>query len=156
MHLIIKLNEPMNYPIIIIPVLVGCTAQFVKFLLLINKNGTLEFKYMLGPGHMPSAHTAFVVSLMTIVAYFDGIFSTTFAISTVLSYIVIYDAANIRTNIGYNGKIVNRLIREIPGIEKESYPILKEVVGHKPIEILVGAILGFVLTIFLIILLKNF
>jgi acid phosphatase family membrane protein YuiD len=102
---------------------------------------------------MPSAHTAFVISLATAAAYFDGVFSTTFAISIVLSYIVIYDAANIRTNIGYNGKIVNQLIKDVPGIKKESYPILKEIVGHRPMEILIGTILGFVLTMFLIILL---
>ena len=104
---------------------------------------------------MPSAHTAFVISLATTIAYFDGVFSTTFAISIVLSYIVIYDAANIRTNIGYNGKIVNQLIKEVPGIEEENYPILKEIVGHRPIEILIGAIFGFALTALLIILSGN-
>ena len=145
----------MIYPIVIVPIIVGCATQFAKFLLLAKKNKEIKCGYLLSPGHMPSAHTAFVVSLMTIVSYFDGIFSTTFAISTVLSYIVIYDAANIRTNIGYNGKIVNKLIGEIPGIKKESYPILKEIVGHKPLEILVGAIFGFILTILLIIILEK-
>ena len=142
----------MNYPIVIIPIIVGCTAQGIKFLLLAKENRKIEFKYLLSPGHMPSAHTAFVISLSTTVGYFDGIFSTTFAISIVLSYIVIYDAANIRTNIGYNGKIVNRLIKEIPEIKKENYPILKEIVGHKPLEIIAGAILGIVLTIIILVL----
>ena len=99
---------------------------------------------------MPSAHTAFVVSLATAVFYFDGMFSTSFAISVVLAYIVIYDAVNIRTNIGYNGKIVNRLIKEIQNIEKEEYPILREVVGHKPEEAFVGAVFGFTLSVLLI------
>jgi acid phosphatase family membrane protein YuiD len=121
----------------------------------VKKNKKIEYRYLLSPGHMPSAHTAFVISLATTVAYFDGVFSTTFAISIVLSYIVIYDAANIRTNIGYNGEIVNHLIREIPGIKKENYPILKEVVGHKPMEVLAGAILGFILTVLLIILIEK-
>ena len=102
---------------------------------------------------MPSAHTAFVVSLATIVFYFDGILSTTFAISVVLAYIVIYDAVNIRTNIGHNGKIVNQLIKEIPTIEKEKYPTLKEVVGHKLEEAFVGAVFGFALSILLILIL---
>ena len=102
---------------------------------------------------MPSAHTAFVVSLATVVAFFDGIYSTTFAISFVLAYIIIYDALKIRTNIGYNGKVINKLIGDIPEIKKEDYPILRERVGHKPLEVLIGAILGFTLTIFLIIVL---
>ena len=145
----------MIYPIVIIPIIVGCAAQFIKFLLLVKKDKKIKCGYLLTPGHMPSAHTAFVISLATTVAYFDSVFSTTFAVSIVLSYIVIYDAANIRTNIGYNGKIVNQLIKEIPSIKKESYPILKEIVGHKPLEILVGAILGFALTTFLIIVLEK-
>ena len=140
----------MDYPIVIIPIIVGCATQFTKFLLLAVKNKKLKFKSLFGPGHMPSAHTAFVVSLATTVFYFDGMLSTSFAISVVLAYIVVYDAVNIRTNIGYNGKIVNRLIKEIPNIEKEKYPILREVVGHKPEEAFVGAVFGFTLSVLLI------
>ena len=143
----------MDYPIVIIPIVVGCAAQFTKFLLLAAKNKKLEFKSLFRPGHMPSAHTAFVVSLATIIFYFDGAFSTSFAISIVLAYIVIYDAVNIRMNIGHNGKIVNQLIKEIPNIEKEKYPILKEVVGHKPKEAFVGAVFGLVLSVLLILVL---
>jgi len=141
----------MNYPLFIIPIIVGCAAQFTKFLLLAAKSKKLKFRSLFGPGHMPSAHTAFVVSLATVVAYFDGIFSTTFAISVIIAYVIIYDAVNIRTNIGYNGKVVNQLIKEIPNINKENYKVLREVVGHKPKEIFIGAIFGFILSILLII-----
>ena len=149
------LNKPMIYPIVIIPIIVGCIAQSIKFLLFTIKHKKIELKFIFISGHMPSAHTAFVVSLVTVIAFFDGIYSTTFAISFVLTYIVVYDALKIRTNIGYNGKTINKLIREITEIEKEDYPILRERVGHKPLEVLVGAILGFTLTIFLIIILEK-
>ena len=142
----------MIYPIVIIPIIVGCATQSVKVLLHIIKYKKMNLKFLLISGHMPSAHTAFVISITTVVAFFDGIYSAAFAISLVLSYIVIYDALKIRTNIGYNGEVVNRLIKEIPGIKKEDYPILRERVGHKPLEVLVGAIFGFILTIFLIVL----
>ena len=145
----------MIYPIFIIPVIVGCAVQSVKILLHIIKYKKMDPKFLLISGHMPSAHTAFVVSITMVVAFFDGIYSTAFAISFVFSYIVIYDALNIRTNIGYNGEVVNKLVKEIPGIKKENYPILRERVGHKPLEVLVGAILGFILTMFLIALLEN-
>ena len=115
----------------------------------------MDLKFLLISGHMPSAHTAFVVSITIVAAFFDGIYSTAFAISFVFSYIVVYDALKIRTNIGYNGRALNKLIQEIPNIEKKNYPILRERVGHKPLEVLVGAILGFILTIFLIILLEK-
>jgi uncharacterized protein len=145
----------MIYPIFIIPVIVGCVAQGLKFILSIVKHNKIEFKFLFTSGHMPSAHTAFVISLVMIVAKYDSIYSTTFAISFVLAYIVIYDALKIRTNIGYNGKVVNKLVREVPGIEKNGYPILRERVGHKPLEVLVGAILGFVSTILFISILES-
>ncbi|MEA2097671.1 MAG: divergent PAP2 family protein [Patescibacteria group bacterium] len=140
----------MVYPIFIIPIIVGCATQCVKVLLHAKKCKKIDPKFLLISGHMPSAHSAFVVSITTIVAFFNGIYSTAFAISFVFSYIVIYDALKIRTNIGYNGEALNKLIREIPEIKKEAYPILRERVGHKPMEVLIGSVLGFALTIFLI------
>ena len=145
----------MLYPIVIIPIIVGCMTQSIKFLLSIIKHKRIDLKFLLISGHMPSAHSAFVISLATVIAFFDGIFSTTFTVSFVLAYIVIYDALKIRTNIGYNGTALNKLVREIPGIKKENYPILRERVGHRPMEVLAGSVLGFILTIFLIILLGN-
>jgi len=145
----------MVYPIFIIPIIIGCATQCAKVLLHTKKSRKLDLKFLLISGHMPSAHSAFVVSITTVVAFFDGICSTAFAISFVFSYIVIYDALKIRTNIGYNGETLNKLVQEIPDIEKENYPVLRERVGHKPLEVLVGAILGFILTIFLIILFEK-
>lgn len=143
----------MNYPIIIIPIIVGSTTQLIKFLLFIIKHKKVDLKFLVTSGHMPSAHSAFVVSLITVVAFFDGIFSTTFTISFVLAYIIIYDALKIRTNIGYNGAIINKLVKNLPKNKQNGYPILRERVGHLPLEVLVGIILGFTLTILLIIIL---
>ena len=145
----------MAYPIVIIPVLVGCIVQLTKFMLSIIRHGKMEWKYLFGPGHMPSAHTAFVVSLVVVVARLDTIYSTNFAISFVFAYIVIYDALKIRTNIGYNGAVMNKLIKNIPGIKKEDYPPLKERVGHKPLEVLVGGIMGVILTVLLVFILND-
>ena len=140
----------MNYPIVLIPIIIGITTQFTKFLLSIIKHKKIELKYLLISGHMPSAHTSFVVSLATCMAYYDGIYSSTFTISVIFAFIVIHDAIRIRMNIGENGKIVNKLIREIDGINKNDYPTLRERVGHKPLEVLVGGIFGFLMTILLI------
>ncbi|MDF1498500.1 MAG: divergent PAP2 family protein [Patescibacteria group bacterium] len=140
----------MIYPIVIIPIIVGTIAQVMKFVLSVFRHKKIEVKYLFISGHMPSAHTAFVTSLATCMAYFDGINSSTFTISIVFAFIVIHDAVKIRMNIGENGKIVNKLIQEIPGIKKDNYPILRERVGHKPLEVLAGGVLGFILTILLI------
>ena len=136
--------------IVLIPIIVGLSAQIIKFIFSIFRHKEVKLKFLFISGHMPSAHTAFVVSLATCLAYRDGIYSSTFAISVVFAFIVIHDAIRIRMNIGENGKIVNKLIKEVPGINKEDYPILRERVGHKPLEVFVGGILGVFLTIFLI------
>lgn len=143
-------NTTMIYPIVLIPIIIGITTQLTKFLLSIIKHKKIELKYLLISGHMPSAHTAFVVSITTIVGIRETIFSTLFAITFVFSYIVVYDALKIRINIGKNGKIINKLVREISGINEDDYPILRERVGHKPLEVLVGGIFGFLMTILLI------
>lgn len=140
----------MIYPIVLIPIIVGVITQLTKFSLFIIKYRKIEMKHLLISGHMPSAHTAFVVSITTIIALRETIFSTLFAISFVFSYIVIYDALKIRINIGENGKIINRLVKEIPEIKKEDYPILREKVGHKIEEAIVGGIFGFFITILLV------
>ena len=149
------LTATMVYPIVIIPIIVGCVAQLIKFLLFVIRHKKIKLRFFFTSGHMPSAHAAFVVSLVTLIAFFDGILSTTFTVSFAFAYIVIHDALQIRTNIGYNGKVINKLIREVSGIKKENYPILRERVGHRPIEVLAGTVLGFALTMFLIILLEN-
>jgi len=123
-------------------------------MLSIIRHRKIELKYLFGPGHMPSAHTAFVISLLVTVAYYEGVYSTAFAISFVFTYIVIYDAMKIRVNIGYNGRVINKLVREIRGIKKEDYPILKERVGHRPLEIFIGGSLGLMLTVLLLVLLE--
>ena len=140
----------MTYPIILIPIIIGITTQLTKFLLSIIRHKKIDLKYLLISGHMPSAHTAFVVSITTIVGLKETVFSTLFAVTFVFSYIVIYDALKIRINIGENGKIINKLIKEIPGINSSNYPLLRERVGHRPIEVLVGGFFGFFITILLI------
>lgn len=145
----------MTYPFFIVPIIAGCITQATKFILSIVKHDKVEIKYLLTSGHMPSSHTAFVVSLTTMVAIKEGFSSMLFAITFVFSYIVIYDAMFIRTNIGHNGKVMNDLIREITGIKKENYPILRERVGHKPLEVLVGGVMGLAITSILMLFLEN-
>ncbi len=145
----------MIYPLFIIPVIVGCITQATKFALSIVKHGKIEIKYLLTSGHMPSSHTAFVISLTTMIAFKEGLLSTLFAASFVFSYIIIYDALYIRSNIGYNGRSINKLVSEISGINKENYPTLRERVGHKPSEVFVGGVMGFILTVALMLIFES-
>jgi len=137
----------MHYPFIVIPALTGVFTQMVKLLLSVIRHKRFDIKYLFTPGHMPSSHTAFAVSLVTLVGYYQGIDSMDFAIAMCLGYVVVYDAMNIRIHIGRNGEAINRMVKEL---DLKGYPILKERVGHLPQEVLVGGILGFLFTMALI------
>lgn len=137
----------MQYPFILVPLLTGVFTQVVKFLLSVIRHKKLELRYLFTPGHMPSSHTSFVVSLATVVGYYEGLASTDFAITVCLAYVVIYDAMNIRIHIGHNGEAINRLTQEL---NLKDYPLLKERVGHLPQEVLVGGILGFLFSMILV------
>ena len=136
------------YLVFLIPITVGIITQLIKFALYSYKHG-FNVEYAFTHGHMPSAHTSLVVSLLVSVAYYESIRSGAFALSAVLAFIVIDDAARIRMYLGDQGRYLNMLVQQL-GIEKEKFPRLKERVGHRVSEIIGGAFVGLFLTILLI------
>lgn len=135
------------YYIIIIPILVGGIVQITKFIAFSLKHGW-DWRYAMTHGHMPSAHTGFIISLLTAVGYYDGIHTGAFAVAMGLAIIVIDDAARLRMYMGDQGRYLNMLIRELK-VDEGQFPRLKERMGHRVSEVIVGGILGFVLTILL-------
>lgn len=99
-----------------------------------------------GHGHMPSAHTGFVMSLVTSVGYYSGMNSGAFAVALILAIIVIDDSIRLRMYIGDQGFYINRLIRHL-NLKLEEFPKLKERTGHKISEVIVGGLLGILLTL---------
>lgn len=137
------------HAIFIIPVIVGLVTQVIKFIVYSLKHGW-NIQYAMTHGHMPSAHTAFITSLVTSVALFDGdgIKSGAFAVSIILAIIVIDDAVRLRMYMGDQGRYLNMLIRQL-NISEEQFPRLKERVGHRISEVIVGGIFGIALTLIL-------
>jgi hypothetical protein len=138
-----------QYKIFIIPIIVGTAVQIIKFTFYSIKNGW-NIRYVMTHGHMPSAHTAFVTALITSVALFDddGLKSGAFAVAVILAVIVIDDAVRLRMYMGDQGRYLNMLIRQL-NINEEQFPRLKERMGHKVKEVIVGGILGVLFTIIL-------
>lgn len=135
------------YYIFLLPAFIGTLVQMLKFVIYSIKNGW-NFQYAFTHGHMPSAHTAFVVSLVTSIGYYAGMNSGAFAVAVALAIIVIDDAARLRMYLGDQGRYLNMLIRQL-NINEEQFPRLKERVGHRINEIIIGGILGFALTLIL-------
>lgn len=128
-------------------------AQFVKVPLNYITNRTLNFGLSFSTGGMPSSHSAAVASLSTAIGISSGVSSSLFAISMVFSVIIMFDAAGIRRHAGEQAVVINRLIEEFRDFfnemkalpnkpEFEQRKALKELLGHRPIEVIVGGLFG--------------
>jgi uncharacterized protein len=129
-------------------------AQFLKIPIHLIMERKLKPSLFFSTGGMPSSHTATVVSLATSVGLLEGFDSTFFAISAILAIIVMHDATGVRRHAGQHAAILNDLLRDFrllketvnPNLERnEKEQKLKELLGHKPIEVFFGAILGIII-----------
>jgi len=110
-------------------------ASLVKVIIDYIKKKKISKKTVFSTGGMPSAHTAPVVALTTVIALSDGVGSVLFAISALFSTIVIVDALQVRRAVGEQGKAINDLLPK-----KAERPYFAR--GHKPIEVFIGALIG--------------
>ncbi len=134
----------------LIPLVAVITAQIIKVALMTAKTGVFDKSYFLKHGRMPSAHTTLATSLATVVFWHEGIYSSAFAISMALTFIVIDDAVRFRFYLGQQAKAINRLVQELPAEKVAQYPRLHETLGHYPQEVLVGALYGIGVALLLI------
>lgn len=141
-----------KYYVFLIPIFIGSIIHLIKFVLFYfrhNRDLDYALEHGLTYGHMPSSHTGFAVSLITSVGYYEGISTGSFAVALALAIIIVDDAIRLRIQLGDQAKHMNKLAEEL-GLDPQKFPRLKERVGHKKIEVIIGAILGFFFTIWLI------
>ncbi len=102
---------------------------------------------LFGTGGMPSSHSAAVCALATSCGFFAGWDSAPFAVSVLFAIIVMVDATGVRRETGEQSKVLNRIMRDLFSAEHagEVNQNLKELVGHTPLQVAMGALLGFVL-----------
>ena len=122
-------------------------AQVLKTILYAAINKTFDIKRLFGDGGMPSGHSATVTSMAISCGLVYGFDSGIFAIAAIVAIIVMHDATGVRLETGKQAKIINELVehlkdKRIPDEEK-----LKEFVGHTPLQVLCGAILGVIVAI---------
>ena len=131
---------------IIIPVCAWAIAQISKMFVAQFQGKGLDFRYLISSGGMPSSHSALVTALATTVGMLRGFGTTEFAITVILSLIVLYDAAGVRQAASKQAIVLNNIIREF----KQRQPIitlqadLRELIGHTPFQVVVGAAIGIV------------
>ncbi len=110
-----------------------------------------DIRRMFGDGGMPSCHSATVTSLATITGISFGLASFEFGMATILAIVVCHDAMGVRLETGKQAVILNEIIKAFDDLSAEKLPEvkLKEFVGHTPIQVLAGIILGFFMALIL-------
>lgn len=114
-------------------------AQVLKTILHLIMYKKLDFERLYGDGGMPSGHSATVSSLATICGLYCGFNSVEFAISAVLAIIVCHDATGVRRETGRHAEILNQLVKSLETGEPVD---LKELVGHTPLQVFAGMLIG--------------
>ncbi|MBR3934973.1 MAG: divergent PAP2 family protein [Oscillospiraceae bacterium] len=119
-------------------------AQVLKVIIYAIINKTWDFSRLFGDGGMPSGHSATVSSLAVISALQFGFGSFEFAVTAVLAIIVCHDAMGVRREAGKHAKLLNLLVDSYEKFSKNELPevVLKEFVGHTPLQVTTGIILG--------------
>lgn len=143
-----------EYIYLIVPFVSMVTAQVIKFIIESIQHRKVRWGRLFnGCGGMPSTHTAFTFSLVMLIAFKDGITSISFAIALVFALVVAYDAMGLRMESGNQAVAINRILDEIFSDKtKDGVKHLKEQLGHKPLEVVMGMVLGTAISmIFLVI-----
>ena len=131
-----------SYEIIVNGIEAAIVAQLLKFVGHFIKTKKVDFQVLATTGGMPSSHTAGVISLSTTVGFICGFDSVEFAIALGYSLVVMYDAAGLRRSTGKIAACLNKIRDDFYANGQMPTERLKELLGHTPFEVFVGALLG--------------
>jgi uncharacterized protein len=124
------------------PLLAWSIAQVSKVILSSVRRRRLNLRVLAETGGMPSSHSAITMGLTAAVGKYSGLNSAAFAIALIFSFVVMYDAAGLRRAAGRQAEILNRLVEDLFHMRGVQEAKLRELLGHTPFEVLVGAALG--------------
>jgi len=124
------------------PLLAWGIAQFLKVALVSARQRRLNLRVLAETGGMPSSHSALVTGLTFGIGRINGFNSAPFAIALIFAFVVMYDAAGVRRAAGRQAAVLNRLVEDLVAMRGIQEDRLRELLGHTPVEVLVGAALG--------------
>lgn len=139
------LKQIMNNSILWIAILSWLVAQIIKIIINLLKYHKLDFKLIISSGGMPSSHSSFVSAMTVAVGEKVGYNSPLFAVCVIVSLVVMYDAAGVRRAAGQQAAILNKIMDEIKTNTLNFEKRLKELLGHTPVEVAAGALLGIII-----------
>ena len=137
------INDILSNHMLICAVVSYFAAQIIKIIITLIREMRIDLHLMFASGGMPSSHSSTVAALCISSARVLGVSSPFFAITLVLSAIVMYDAAGVRRAAGEHAKILNHLLEDLTsGDHERTEAGLKELIGHTPLQVVMGALLG--------------
>ena len=122
-------------------------AQVLKTIINFILLGKFQLERMWGDGGMPSAHSATVCAMVIATARSEGFSSAIFAVAAVVAIITMHDAMGVRRETGEQAKVLNKMIEQWIDVTEKNAPFLqnmhlKEMVGHTPLQVLAGFVVG--------------
>ncbi len=142
------LQQLLNNKTFFIVLFAWILSCLIKGAIVFARDKKIDWTRFAGSGGMPSSHSTLVTSLATCVGLHNGLDSIEFVICLALAFVVMYDASGVRRAAGKHASVINMIVdvlAETSEIKKEEK--LKELLGHKPAEVVAGAILGFLFVI---------
>lgn len=138
------LADMFTNPILLTGVSSWFVAQLIKTVIHLIINKKLDLSRLFGDGGMPSGHSATVTSVAVIIGLVRGAGSVEFAISAILAIIVCHDATGVRRETEKQAFLINELVKAFTDLSKKELPEvkLKEFVGHTPIQVMAGILVG--------------
>jgi acid phosphatase family membrane protein YuiD len=130
-----------QYKFLIVPIILWCGIQLFKVIYSYQKTKRIDIRRFLGAGGMPSSHSAVVVSVSTMIGKYVGINTPLFALSAIIAFITMYDAAGVRRAVGKQARVLNDILQNQKTTNAEK---LQEMTGHTPIQVTAGALIGLV------------
>lgn len=113
------------------------------------KEKRFNFRWLFDTGGMPSSHSASVASTATAVGLYYGFMTIPFLLTGVFTIVIMFDAAGVRRSAGKQAQILNKMLDELYEKGQFAEERLKELLGHTPVEVFAGALLGIIITLLL-------
>jgi len=126
----------------LITVIVWFSTQFIKVLLGTVREKRFDFRWFIGTGGMPSSHAAGVSALATSIGLNQGFDSVIFALAATFGVVVFFDAQGVRMATGRQAYILNQMMEDIYFKGRIQEKRLKELIGHTPLEVIFGILIG--------------
>lgn len=136
------IQELLNNPVLAAGLIAWAIGQALKLPISRLVDKRWDWRVMFTTGGMPSSHSSLVTGTTLAIGLFEGFNTPLFALALAVSMVIVYDAAGVRRQAGMHARMINRLVEELFPGQSFDRDRLKEVLGHSPLEVIAGVLLG--------------